>query len=191
MPSSSKGGKMFEKSWTLLATIICLSNRGDRWVAKHNGKVILVDQNRDVKIGMVVPIKIYRESEKCDFGRIECSLIINGMYAFMPATFNYFCDEAIGKWAAEWKSKREEENRKANVQAAKYKEEQAERKKVVEKLLNLDSRRRASRYMTHIDKRSMSPLTVEEKALFISYFELPPWGIADHGSYIATDSYTD
>jgi hypothetical protein len=72
-----------------------------------------------------------------------------------------------------------------------YRAEQAARKVVVDRLLDLDTRRYTSTYMTRIEKRSSEPLSVEDCRTILRFLELPPWGVTDKGDHIITDSYTD
>jgi len=195
-PELKQGGAMeIRRMWTMIATICCLSKRGDKWVAKvsEGSKVILLDKSsrHSVEPGMKVPVDIAKEIESCMFGRIETGIFINGRGVWLPLDIEFENDRAVLEAAKVIKKKWDEDAEKHKAEAAKYAAEQAERKLVVERLLDLATRKPAGNYMSRIQKRDKAPLTSEEKETIRAYFQLPPWGVTDRGEFIVTDSCTD
>jgi len=181
--------------WSVVVVLECLSRRGDRWVAHAEGnrKVILVDPGyrHKVEAGMTVPIVVDKEVKTCSFGRVETGVWIDGRGAWLDISTDFNDDDVIRNEAEAIKAKWEKEAEKHRLMMEEYRAEQAARKVVVDKLLDLDSRRYTSTYMTRIKKRSDKPLSSEECQTILRYLELPPWGVMDKGDHIITDSYTD
>lgn len=179
--------------WDLVCTIIDLSSRGDKWVGKReDGKIIMIDEGRfKISKGMRVPVSIYKETKTCCFGHIDTGIWINSRGAYIPIETNFNDKEVIQREASlikqGWDWNEEEHRRKVR----EYEIRRQGWKEKVEELLDLDSRKYTSSYMSCVTKKVSRSLTQEELEVVRAYFELPPWGVTDRDSYIITDSYTD